>query len=68
MSKQVTVDDLWPGDVIIARRPGAYCGLPSRVSYVEREDKPHLARIHLDRDGYEFSLITRWDEIAEVVG
>lgn len=23
-----TLEDLWPGDVIIARRPGGLCGMP----------------------------------------
>lgn len=25
-----TVEDLWPGDLIIARRPGGYTGMPHR--------------------------------------
>lgn len=25
-----TVEDLWPGDVIVARRPGGYQGTPHR--------------------------------------
>ena len=66
MSKQVAVEDLWPGDVVLARRPGGYLGMPCRVARIEPEAS-YLVRLHLERGGFEFSLRTCWNEVAELV-
>lgn len=68
-TRLVKVEDLWPGDVVIARRPGAYTGMPSRLANIEAAgEEARCARLHFDRDEFEFNIVVRWDELAEVVG
>lgn len=51
----VTVEDLWPGDVILVRRPGGYSGSPHRLLDV-RQGGRVLACVSLDGER-EFIVI-----------
>jgi hypothetical protein len=68
MIKEVAVEDLWPGDHIIARRPGGYTGMPCRVSHTE-ESSAGRARVRLVSGlGTEFDVFADWKEPVELVG
>lgn len=51
----VTVEELWPGDIILVRRPGGYCGSPHRLLDVRQEGRV-LACASLDGES-EFIVI-----------
>jgi len=67
--KSKTVADLWPGDVVVATRPGGYTGMPSRVvSLEEREVCGGQRRVFIDlaREGFEFTvMVAGWDTPVE---
>jgi len=62
MNKPKTVEDLWPGDVIIATQPGSYIGRPSRFSHVEPLKSPDMVRVHLSHGDYEFTVMASLNE------
>jgi len=65
-----TVEDLWPGDIIIARRPGGYTGMPYR--FVDaRQGNGNLVMVRIvSLDGekeYEVPAFEGWGERVERV-
>lgn len=64
----VTIEDLWPGDVIITRRPGWYTGIRCRFSYAEQ--KGRMIKVYLSSPcgGGDFeALADSWKDSVELV-
>ena len=61
------VADLWPGDVVVARKPGMMFGIPRRVQAIEvvEDAAPDPVRGDLMRIEFaDFSVIARETEDA----
>lgn len=70
-TKSVLLEDLWPGDVIIARRPGGLTGMPHRCLSLEERDGHVFVRLESLSSPLEFEVLTPsgWrTEVEQVVG
>lgn len=70
-TETVALIDLWPGDVILARRPGGYCGMPHRFVDTRRGHSDGVVVVKLvSLDGereFEVLAMNGWEEAVERV-